>query len=537
MYDGINNFTLPIWPDAESQATRGQDLLGLRNVAQTIGNDCLNGITTISPMVRNLSLRSWYIKMFKEYGLEQGFNEFTDNLERTVAIGTVLHKPNINGVVGITKALEIIERDEEHIIIEKLVKTAPVMTTYKGPAEALDISFDDNGNIGLTTDRGLPLADTVMTQVKNTEIVKKIIKNKKIHSFSREELNEIGQILSVDQVPDEERKLLLDIIIPKEPSSIGWDRLEINRIATYTLLLHLVKSNEIIPSEADFFKIISNPELLINTNLNYIINGWFCFLSRDLIALSHEKVLELVVNELKTTERVQTHKNKIINNVISDIGSIEEELHYLDIISDRVSFANLSFLEVYNKVKQFINDGIFLNKSINRWSNTTLDESALIDRLNSNSSGLVALIWIIAYFRYRAGIEDEIMEIKLLSRGGAGRFGLNELIFPNIEKWKNDDPKYSQVIGELVEMTVDQHAQIAWSRIETGDMSILLVDGENWQYKDNSFKADSTASRLKQALGWLKQLQLIDNRGITTDGDDVLNRGYDSLAKYYSEQI
>ena len=69
MYDGINNFTLPEWIENDISPVGGLDLLGLRNVAQTISNHCLNGITTISPQIRYLCLRSWFIQMYEKCNL------------------------------------------------------------------------------------------------------------------------------------------------------------------------------------------------------------------------------------------------------------------------------------------------------------------------------------------------------------------------------------------------------------------------------------------------------------------------------------
>ena len=38
-------------------------------------------------------------------------------------------------------------------------------------------------------------------------------------------------------------------------------------------------------------------------------------------------------------------------------------------------------------------------------------------------------------------------------------------------------------------------------------------------------------------LQWLKQLKLLNDNGLTTDGKEVLKRGYNSLDKYYSGLI
>ena len=78
MYDGRKNISIPEWVIDESNIVGGLDLLGLRNVAQTISNHCLNGITTISPQVRYLGIRSWIIQMYLKCGLSDNYNTFID---------------------------------------------------------------------------------------------------------------------------------------------------------------------------------------------------------------------------------------------------------------------------------------------------------------------------------------------------------------------------------------------------------------------------------------------------------------------------
>ena len=120
MYDGIKNISIPEWAENEAIEAGGFDLLGLRNVAQSIGNYCLNGITTISPQIRYLAIRSWIIQMYADCKLPDHYStflKFGSKLEAAVAIGILLNKSSVNGVIGRTKALEIIAKDEKEIIL------------------------------------------------------------------------------------------------------------------------------------------------------------------------------------------------------------------------------------------------------------------------------------------------------------------------------------------------------------------------------------------------------------------------------------
>lgn len=51
----------PAWVDLGAAPNRGLDLTGLRLAVQSIGNDLLDGITTISPAVRYVSFHAWTV--------------------------------------------------------------------------------------------------------------------------------------------------------------------------------------------------------------------------------------------------------------------------------------------------------------------------------------------------------------------------------------------------------------------------------------------------------------------------------------------
>ena len=269
MNDGKENISIPSWAIDETKLTGGLDLLGLRNVAQTISNHCLNGITTISPQIRYLAIRSWFLHIYEKCGLPDSYSpflEFVSKIEASVAIGTILNKPNIVGVVGGTLAKEIIEESDNQISIKRLVRQL-VLNIYTGPSIDLGICFNrDTGITGLTKERGLPLASLLMGKVHNTGIVKKVLHEKKINSFSIDELIELGQLLSVDEIPEDERELLLDIVVPTKSRPNGWNN-DIRRIATYTFLLQLADDNNSIPTIDDYFNVIAKPSEYFNSHL------------------------------------------------------------------------------------------------------------------------------------------------------------------------------------------------------------------------------------------------------------------------------
>jgi len=541
--DGIKNFSIPEWAENEAQEADGLDLLGLRNVAQTISNYCLNGITTISPQIRYLGIRSWILQIYANCNFPDhysAFLKFGSKLEAAVAIGILLNESSVAGVIGSTKALEIIAKGDKEILMEKLVKNQIAINNYTGPSNNLSISFPrESGITGLTNEHGKLLAKSIMTKVANTNIVKMILEEKKIESFNRDDLVVLGQILSINNIPDDEREILLEILLPTEPSPNGWEN-DIRRIATYTLLLQLAQDNQRIPTLDIFFEEILNPKNETNKGLLEIYNGWLCFLIRDSIAVAHEVTLQFVKSELGVESKKYFPRDVIIRNLINDSSSMENELKSLGLMNSNEKIENLHFMDIYKNLEKQINQNEF-DLSMQRWKNSSLNELNLIKTLEGNSPGavcLVPIVWLISYFRLNGNIDQDNVAINLLSRGGWERLGLKEVIFPTIEIWKKENPTYLLIVGELISRTVDQHLRISWSRMATDvkkDISVIKVDGENWKYRKN-FYAGRTAPRIREAIGWLKQLKLINENGITSEGEEILNCGYNSLENFYNHK-
>jgi hypothetical protein len=51
----------PDWVSIEADETGGLDLLGLRAPVQALGNELFDGVTTVTPRLRYMSLISWIV--------------------------------------------------------------------------------------------------------------------------------------------------------------------------------------------------------------------------------------------------------------------------------------------------------------------------------------------------------------------------------------------------------------------------------------------------------------------------------------------
>jgi hypothetical protein len=159
-----------------------------------------------------------------------------------------------------------------------------------------------------------------------------------------------------------------------------------------------------------------------------------------------------------------------------------------------------------------------------------LSEEQVVQTAQADSNGAVGLLpiaWLLA--RRRIDFDDEKSRgvMAQMSRQGVARFGLMQVILPATERWIREDATLTEVVAELVHLTVEQHLRVAWSRLATDvkkDVALLIADGDRWYYR-KSFGNGRLASRLRQTVGWLRQLQLIDDHGITETGIAALDRG------------
>lgn len=62
----------PTWVDLFRDPQPGLDLTGLRAVAQVISGELLDGISTVTPSVRYLSLRAWIVNAYRQKRIREG---------------------------------------------------------------------------------------------------------------------------------------------------------------------------------------------------------------------------------------------------------------------------------------------------------------------------------------------------------------------------------------------------------------------------------------------------------------------------------
>lgn len=532
-----NTLQPPDWISSGAVITGGLDLLGLRLPAQAIGGGLIDGVTTVTPSVRYLAFRAWLIHRYGQSGRPdswQTFTEFAARVESALVLGNLIEDPSIGGLIGSDQALERLALGDAHVQISSLVKS-PASTIYTGPSDQLGISKSrDNAVPALVIERGLPLAKVVDQRLASVSVVDRILRQDDLGTASIEDLRELGSMVRIDRVPDDERDLLLAAIMPPKPRAT-----ERNRIRTYAALLALAGQRKTPPSESNFFDLVCSTEAFGDPRIDPVADGWATYCVRDAIAVTQEGVLAAVMGEILGQPDgglAGVDRDVVIESLMERVEEHDSALRDLNLISTSESVADLTFRDLEGRLRSRLSVAGGQKAGVARWPDKLI-EPLLYRRALKAGAGALSLAvvaWIMADLRVGDAVREGSQQYHSLSYQGRRRLGLREVVLQELERFRREDRPLRDVAAEMALRTVQQHLQITWSRLQVDlrrDVALLTAEGKRWFARGKGFVAGRTASRIQQALGWLHQLKLIDANGITADGDVVLQRALMALAE------
>ncbi len=527
----------PDWISSGAVITGGLDLLGLRLPVQFIGGTLLDGVTTVTPSVRYLALRAWLILRYGQTGKADSWQAFTDfaaRIESALVLSNLVHAPSLSGLIGSEEALERLALGEQRVQISSLVKS-PASTIYTGPSDQLGISKTrENAVPGLVFERGLPLAQAVNRRLEQLPIVEHLLLRDDITEVSIDDLRGLGAVVRIDQIPDDERDLLLAAIVPDAPLPN-----ERARIGTYASLLALASKLKAQPSESNFFDAVCSADRFGVPLIDPVADGWATYCVRDAIAVTQESVLAAVMGEIQGQPDgglAGANREAVIAALMERVEEHDSALRDLSIIASGESVTQMRFRDLEDRLRTRLSVADGALTSLARWPGKLI-EPALYRRALKSGAGaptLAVVAWIMAAIRVRYSLHENAPEYGGLSYQGWRRQGMRDVVLPELERLRRENPPLREVAAELAFRAVQQHLQITWSRLQVDlrrDVALLTAEGNRWFARGKGFAAGRTASRIQQALGWLSQLKLIDSKGITDDGKVVLMRAFRVLAE------
>ena len=181
----------PEWVNSGANPVHGLDLLGLRLPVQVLGNALFNGVTTITPSVRYLSVLCWTIHVYGNARRPDSWEEFTEfaaRVEAAVAVGNMLVDDTIVGIIGATEARKFAGAEDDPIALRKLVSQLAT-SIYSNPSEQLGLTVSRGDSFpGLTRERGLVLAGVFSDSSMSTALGRELSKGSAPESVARNTL-------------------------------------------------------------------------------------------------------------------------------------------------------------------------------------------------------------------------------------------------------------------------------------------------------------------------------------------------------------
>jgi len=526
-YDGSESPTIPQWLDEIPIKERGLDLLGLRNSVLSIGNVFLSGVTTITPAVRNLSYRCWMIWIYAQWNLpanQVSWKSFRERVESAFALSNIMVDRSVSGVIGSQKAKLLIDEDFGQVELVNLVRSQKAFATYTNISEQLGLTIEDSDLIpSLTQERGKILAEEFDSRINNTSFYAKFKEDPQLKHLSFSDLKELGKKIKLDIIPNKETKLLIAAICPQDPFEGKIN--EYYRISTYSMLLEIAKVKNRLPFEGDIFEYAIAQKNKLLPIMEYTRTGWLIYLMRDVLAVTHEVLFEYVYDNI-ARHPLGIDENEVINKIVNKDEEIIDALKRLNIIKSNSQYKSLSFNKLLEQVRKLISNNRYYS-DIARW-NGEIDEEIIINEA-WKYNGVIALVpiaWIIVYLRIEKHLENK-QPSDLITLFGQRSRQLNfvETIYPLLKKYQENNTPIKEILEEILRLTINQHFKIAWLRFANDPFSVaVLFRDENLLKERRVFKAGRIQSRLVQAIGWLEQLNLVDENGITEKGLNQLNR-------------
>lgn len=526
----------PDWVSSGAEQISGLDLLGLRLPVQDIGYRLLDGVTSVTPQVRYLTYVTWIADRYRNSGLADSWPEyyrFAAAIEAAFVMANLLHDAQTPGLVGPNEGRKRLAGEESEFGLESLVQNLAI-SIYANVSTQLYLTFQSpTGALGLTEERGIRLAREFDGLIRRTKFAQRLSRDPALDNITRDELEEIGALVSLTALPEIERKLLVDALFPESPFAS-----ELARLESLTLFLSLARASGTKITEAMIFDSTHNPPVDLPIEVKNALAGWLQYSVRDLIAVAHETAFEAVSSEtsnLTVTTGAPTTADQVFQSLLQYSDLFDEVLLDMGLVEDQQSAADLTFNDIQKKVSEICIPSKISNKGLRYWDNDLSEAKLYRACLNGGPGALILLpvAYCLVHHRAQVMIENSDLSDEFLTRRSWARIGLLDVIEPTIREFQDKNPSLISSAMTLAHRSVDQHMRIAWSRAGNDlkrDVSVLTIEGDLWlPRKGKEFRGGRTISRLNEALGWLWQLGLIDDHGLTDEGENILVRSLSIL--------
>ena len=371
---------VPDWVSFDAVKTTGLDLLGLRAPVQQISNELFNGLTTITPKLRYLSVISWILWRYSQAGLpdkKASFMEFAAAQEAAIVMANRFRDRTTTSLVGVTEADNALDSGKGRLPLKKLAQNI-AFNAYISSTRQLHMTKQTaSGFNGLIKERGVPLAKEFDKIIQKSSYGSRLTKKPRLDSILRADLEELSADVSLETIPRGERDILIGILLPTEPV----DPPEKRRLANYALLLWLSSAKQGFVEEGDVFEAARELPQGLPDCLVEVANGWLEYLVRDVLAVTHEAVFGAVMREVDVMSAERQSPSisaEVLAALLADPTEKDEVLRDLHILKAGESVSTVSFRTVFERVRRLCRKEETVSHGVRRWQGG-LSETAIYD--------------------------------------------------------------------------------------------------------------------------------------------------------------
>ncbi len=450
-------------------------------------------------------------------------------------MGNLLANGWIGGLVGPIRSQRRLEETESEIVSLEPVANTPALGIYLSAAAQLGL-FRLRGDFvpQLIKERGLPLALAMDEILGSVPFAHKITSANPPAHATRKELESLGKAVAMNAISEREMALLSDAVIPLQASNDEWPR-----VATYANLFSLASELEREPGEFEFMEAATRNAGFADPRLANWSDAWLAYEIRDMLAVAHECLCYEMLDELNQQgggKQNPLAPASVIRTLLSRADGLLEALVRLGLADYEEKVEEISIKGLVKRVVKATKKKRALRNGLYRWDGP-LTETAVIEAALSLSSGqaMIAMVaWILVAQRVSADSEGHNAQLALLAGDEDRRVGVFDVVINSVRDWTDDDSSVIDLCAELMTFTIQQHLNIAWSRMQTDlkkDVALLTVDEGKWKPRGKQIAAGRTVSRIDQTIGWMRQLGWIDEHGITATGKAYADRAYGIVSR------
>ncbi len=529
----------PIWISTDDALSAGQDFMALRNPANRIGYVAMNGLTSVTPRVRYLSFREWMLATWwKARGEDRraAFTDFAQRVEAAIVLANLRAGVSINGLIGSDKGPGRLAQDEPWSLA-KLVEN-PGAIIYAGATEQLGLDttqFEQGGSLvvraiaGPTLERGQKLAGVLGDALTATRLGREIAAVRVPEVTDAAALDELAELVRLDRVPEAERNVLVDVLLPLQADPGATPELrssELRRIGSYTLLLELARRQGGTPTEQDVFRVAAEGGLDLPPELHPILDVWALFSVRDVLAACHEASMCALTEALETLAGGgEATSQQVLDEVLAQGDVLGRALGEFGLLTGSEHWNEMGFRELYERVSLACSSNAWDRRGVRRWQDG-LSEGALASAALRGGAGpgplaLVPVAWALVTLRMAPALAGE--PSPFFEHLCTHPFPVRPHIERAVAEWLEDDPPLPELVARLAMDSMWLHLDTAWTRMQSNvrsDTAHLHVEGDTWRPR-RVWRPGRGTSRLDNAIGWLVQLELIDEGGLTPRGGEL----------------